>query len=79
MQEQELLSVEGIAYIIERVLDNAADAAKEAKNSPNNDFYDGKRMAYYEILDTMKNELIVREADLKELKLDFVLESLLRK
>ena len=40
-------------------------------------FYDGKKTAYYEILDTIKNELDVSEQDLKEYGLDFTLEELL--
>lgn len=69
----ELLSKEGIAYIVERIIDNAKDSFSENDS----DFNKGKRLAYYEILDTIKNELIVRDADLNELGLDFNLEELL--
>lgn len=34
-------------------------------------------MAYYEILDTIKNELKVRDADLKEFGLDIDLENII--
>lgn len=73
----ELLSKEGIAYIIGRVISNAQDAAEECKNDADNSFYQGKKLAYYEILDTIKNELDIRDQDLKDYGLDFTLESLL--
>ena len=61
-----------IKFIISRVLDNAKDAIKETDN--NAEFNSGKLFAYYEILDTIKNELIVRGQDLKEFGLDIDLE-----
>ena len=64
-----------IKFIISRVIDNARDAAEEAKENGNDDFYNGRKLAYYEILDTIKNELIVRDADLKEFGLDMDLEN----
>ena len=38
------------------------------------EFTMGRRLAYYEILDTIKNELIAHEQDLGEFGLDFNLE-----
>lgn len=61
-----------IKFIISRVLDNAKDAIKETDT--NAEFNSGKIFAYYEILDTIKNELIVRGQDLKEFGLDIDLE-----
>ena len=72
----EMLSKAGIAYIVGRVLDNALDAAKEKELSPDDDFLSGKMLAYYEVLDTIKNELIARNEDLKEYHLDMMLERL---
>ena len=63
-----------IKFIISRVIENANDAKEEAKGNKNADFYEGRKLAYYEILDTIKNELIVREQDLKEFGLDIDLE-----
>lgn len=63
-----------LKYIIERVIDNAQDALTEARENPKDDFYAGKRLAYYEVLDTIKNELIVRVDDLKEFGLDVDLD-----
>lgn len=63
-----------IKYIIARVIENANDARKEAKEAPDDEFYKGKKLAYYEILDTIKNELKARGQDLKEFGLDANLE-----
>lgn len=63
-----------IKFIISRVIDNANDAAKESEQNKGDDFYKGRRLAYYEILDTIKSELEVRGQDLKEFGLDVDLE-----
>lgn len=60
-----------IKYIITRVIDNAND---EELLVSKDDFSTGKKLAYYEILDTIKNELIANDQDLKEFGLDFNLE-----
>lgn len=70
-----MMSEAEIKYIIGRVLSNANDAFEEAAEHKNDDFYDGKKLAYYEILDTIKNELIARDQDLKEFGLDIDLEN----
>lgn len=63
-----------LEFIISRVLDNAKDAAENTEKSQ---FNEGKKLAYYEILDTIKNELTVRDIDVKRFGLDTVLEELL--
>jgi hypothetical protein len=63
-----------LEFIISRVLDNAKDAAESTEESQ---FNEGKKLAYYEILDTIKNELTVRDIDVKHFGLDTVLEELL--
>ena len=63
-----------IKFIINRVLDNAKDVINETEQNKNEEFNSGKLFAYYEILDTIKNELIVRGQDLKEFGLDIDLE-----
>ena len=60
------ITEEGIKYIIARLLDNAKDTMAEYKENKNDDFLQGKRLAYFEVIDTIKNELIVRDADLSE-------------
>lgn len=69
-----MMSEAEIKYIVARVLDNANDAFEEAAENKNDDFYKGKKLAYYEILDTIKNELKARGQDLKEFGLDIDLE-----
>ena len=68
------MSESEIKYIVARVLDNANDALEEASADTDDDFYKGKKLAYYEILDTIKNELKARGQDLKEYGLDINLE-----
>lgn len=69
-----MMSEEEIKYIVARVLDNANDAFEEAAENKDDDFYKGKKLAYYEILDTIKNELKARGQDLKEFGLNINLE-----
>lgn len=63
-----------IKFIISRVIESANDTIEESKKNNNAEFNSGKLFAYYEILDTIKNELIVREQDLKDFGLDIDLE-----
>lgn len=73
MMNNQLTTAE-LEYIISRVLSNANDAMS---NTDNSDYSNGRKMAYYEILDTIKNELIARNIDIKSLGLDIPLENLL--
>lgn len=68
------LSEEALKYIIGRLIDNANDAVKESRKDRSNMFSQGRRLAYYEMLDILKSELDVRDQDLKELGLDIDLE-----
>ena len=43
----------------------------------NSDFENGRRLAYYEMLDTIKNELILRDVDISKYGLNINLEELL--
>lgn len=73
MMNNKLTTAE-LEYIISRVIKNADEAAKDTDGS---EFQDGRKLAYYEILDTIKNELEVRDIDTKQFGLDLVLEKLL--
>jgi len=68
------LSTSEIEFIISRVLANAREAKKDDDKSS---FAEGKKLAYYEILNTIKNELMVRNIDVKSVGLDFPLEEIL--
>lgn len=54
-----------IEYIIARVIKNANDSVIEAKETPC-EFNSGRKQAYYEVLDTIKNELLFREQNLRD-------------
>ena len=74
MMANEKLTKEGMKYIIGRLLKNAQEAIGEWDKDKSNLFYDGKALAYYEMLDIIKAELDIREQDLKEFGLDVNLE-----
>ena len=74
MMANEKLTKEGIEYIIGRLLKNAQETVGEWEKNKSNLFYDGKALAYYEMLDIIKAELDIREQDLKEFGLDVNLE-----
>ncbi len=74
MMANEKLTKEGIEYIIGRLLKNAQETVGEREKDKGNLFYDGKALAYYEMLDIIKAELDIREQDLKEFGLDVNLE-----
>ena len=73
-KNEDFLTADAMKFIIKRVIQNALDTAEEAKEN-NDDFNKGRKLAYYEILDTIKSELYVRDADLSEFGLDFDLEN----
>lgn len=54
-----------IEYIIARLVKNANDSVADAKKTPC-EFNEGRKQAYYEVLDTIKNELLFREQNLQD-------------
>ncbi|MCI6038667.1 MAG: transposase [Candidatus Limiplasma sp.] len=70
------MTEETIKHIIARVIDNANDALEEERKNKNDAFYKGKKLAYYEILDTIKNDLDIDDQDLKAFGLDVNLEKM---
>ena len=70
------MTEETIKHIIARVIDNAHDALEEERKNKNDAFYKGKKLAYYEILDTIKNDLDIDDQDLKAFGLDVNLEKM---
>lgn len=70
----DMLSEDGIKYIISRLVDNAYEAAEDSRKDKTDDFAAGRKTAYYEMLDILKSELSIRDQDLKELGLDINLE-----
>ena len=65
------ISIDGIAYIVGRIVEKVREAVKESKDDKKDSFKDGRALAYYEILDILRTELSVREISLEEIGLDF--------
>ena len=74
---EKALTKEQVEFVAERLIRNALDAVQESKNNVGDDFYKGRKFAYYEMLDTLKNQLIVYDQDLREYGLDMNLEEAL--
>ncbi len=72
------LTPEALEYIIARVIDNAKDAVNEAKENPSDEFYAGRRLAYYEVLDIIQAELDIHDQNLKEYMLDMDLDKFIQ-
>lgn len=62
--------------IVRSLIDRALDARSDEIEN-NSEYDDGRSLAYYEILDTVKNRLILYEYDLSECGLDVDLEKTL--
>ncbi len=72
---KETLNKDTVKYLVGRLLDNANDAVEESNQNKDDAFYQGRRLAYYEMLDILKTELDIRDQDLKEFGLDIDLEN----
>lgn len=68
------LDEETLKYIIARLVERADEAMQEYINDKDNDFKNGRSLAYYEMLDILRTELDLSEQDLNEFGLDFDLE-----
>ena len=68
------ISIDGIAYIVGRIVERAREAVEESKDNREDVFRDGRALAYYEVLDILRTELSVREISLEKIGLDFNLE-----
>lgn len=60
-------------YVVESLIGYAQDAIEDERNNPSK-FNQGRSLAFYEVLDTIKNRLIVEEYDLARCGLDVNLE-----
>lgn len=68
------LDEETLKYIIARLVERADEAMQEYINDKDNDFKNGRLLAYYKMLDILRTELDLSEQDLNEFGLDFDLE-----
>ncbi len=57
-------------HIVARLISNADDAVADVKKDPDSEFADGVKFAYYTVLDTIRNDLIIAEYDLSECGLE---------
>lgn len=48
---------------IERLIENADEALAEAKMHSNDEYYEARKAAYYEVLDTIKDDIIMGDLD----------------
>ena len=64
-------------FVVQKMLANAADVQEQRANGHNTPFYEGMATAYHEMLDTMKNQLIIDDKDLKDFGLNVDLEKLM--
>ena len=71
---EDLLNKDGIAWIIEHLLSQAEIAVREYDNK--DELYQGRMLAYYEMLDAIKSRIQVRGGEPDEYGLGFKLESL---
>ena len=69
---------ETLQYLISRILERALESRQEKNDAPCDDFQDGRNLAYYEVLDILKSELIVHGYDPKEYGLDFNLNNIMK-
>ena len=70
----ENISIEGIAYIVERIAERARESSRDSKEDREDCFKGGRALAYYEVLDILRTELDAREISLDKIGLDFDLE-----
>ena len=62
------------SYIVQLLVERAVEASADSKAVPEDLFQKGRKIAYYEVLDTIKNQLLVNDQKLEEYHLDFDLE-----
>ena len=68
------IGIDGISYIVGRIVERAREAVEESKDDREDGFKDGRALAYYEVLDILRTELSGREISLDKIGLDFDLE-----
>lgn len=59
------------------ILEQALRAVSEARQNPNDTYKDGRSLAYYEVLDTIKNQLEIYDLDANVFGLGMNLDLLL--
>ena len=72
-----MMTEAAMKYIVARLVEKAADALEERKQSPKDPYADGRCEAYYEMLDVLKSELDAHDVDLEEFGLTMNPDSML--
>lgn len=62
---------------MQSILKQALRAVSDARQNPQDAFKDGRALAYYEVLDTVKNQLEIYDSDANDFGLGMNLEVLL--
>lgn len=63
MRETQELADEALKAAMQNILEQALRAVSEARQNPRDAFKDGRALAYYEVLDTVKNQLEIYDSD----------------
>lgn len=77
MRETKELADAALKAAVRSILEQALCAVSEARQNPRDAFKDGRALAYYEVLDTVKNQLEIYDSDANDFGLGMNLEVLL--
>jgi len=77
MRETEERADAALKAAIHSILEQALRAVSDAKQNPQDAFKDGRALAYYEVLDTVKNQLEIYDLNANVFGLGMNLDMLL--
>lgn len=77
MRETQELADAALKAAVRSILEQALCAVSEARQNPQDAFKDGRALAYYEVLDTVKNQLEIYDSDANDFGLGMNLDVLL--
>ena len=71
----DLLDRDGVKWIIETILEQAVTAMSDF-DEEHSDFFHGRLTAYYELLDSMRNRILIMEGQPDEYGISFEVDHL---
>lgn len=77
MRETQELADAALKAAVRSILEQALCAVSDARQNPRDAFKDGRLLAYYEVLDTVKNQLEIYDSDANDFGLGMNLDVLL--
>lgn len=77
MRDTQELADDALKAAIHSILEQALCAVSDAKQNPHDAYKDGGALAYYEVLDTVKNQLEIYDLDANDFGLGMNLDMLL--